>query len=401
MDKRTDAELVRLARSGNKNAFGQLIERYQQMTRRIALGMVANDQVAKELAQEAMLQAYLSLDHLRDEARFKSWLYGIVLNVCRSYIRDQKIDYFSWEAMMGGVRFEVIHFSSLAPDPQEAAEERELHHLVLKAVNALSPKNRAATLLFYYEQLSLPEIAAILDVSVTAVKGRLHKSRKQLRERLLPLYLEISHTEQRRKTMVKVTIADIVVKKYEQEDEGKQREHYIIMLLDEAGQRTLPIWVGPFEGWSIAIGLRKVSTRRPVTFNFIASLLEAVEVELEEVRVEALRDDTFYGVAKVRNGDRVQEVDARPSDAIALAVLTGSPIYVADEVMKMAGVDVSREMAQGPKLGHGLDGIVQEIEEKTAVEIKRCEEKLKEEMREGKTRQAQQEIIALVFGGEV
>ena len=401
MDKSTDAELVRLARSGDKNAFGQLIERYQQMTRRIALGMVANDQVAKELAQEAMLQAYLSLNHLRDERRFKSWLYGIVLNVCRSYIRDQKIDYFSWEAMRGGVRFETIHFSSLAPDPQEAAEERELHYLVLKAVNALSPKNRAATLLFYYEQLSLPEIAAILDVSVTAVKGRLHKSRKQLRERLLPLYLEINHLKQRRKTMVKVTIADVVAKKYEETEDGKQREHHIIVLLDEAGQRVLPIWVGPFEGQTIAMGLHGLTTSRPMTFNFMASLLEAVDVELEEVRVEALKDETFYSVARLRNGDRVQEIDARPSDAIALAVRTGSPIYVADEVMKMAGVDVSKEMAQEPKLGQGLDGIVKEIEEKIGAEMKRCKEKMREERYEVTTKQANQEIMALVFGGEM
>jgi RNA polymerase sigma factor (sigma-70 family) len=397
VEKQTDAGLVALARSGDKRAFGQLIERYQQMSKRVALGMVANEQVAKELAQEAMLQAYLSLNHLRDEGRFKSWLYGIVLNVCRSYLRDQKIDYFSWEAMRGGVRFEAIGFSSLAPDPQEAAETRELHQLVLKAVNGLSPKNRAATLLFYYEQLSLTEIAAILDVSVTAVKGRLHKSRKQLRERLLPLYFERSQTEQRRKTMVKVTIADVVVKRYEETEEGKQREHYIIVLLDEVGQRALPIWVGPFEGQTIAMGIRELSTARPMTFNFMATLLEAAEVELEEVRVEALRDDTFYGVAKVRHGDRVQEVDARPSDAIALAVRTGSPIYVADEVMKTAGVDVSKEMAQGAKLGQGLDEIAQELEEKIAAEMEWCQEKLREEKREDKTKQMQQEIISLVF----
>jgi RNA polymerase sigma factor (sigma-70 family) len=397
VEKQTDAGLVALARSGDKRAFGQLIERYQQMSKRVALGMVANEQVAKELAQEAMLQAYLSLNHLRDEGRFKSWLYGIVLNVCRSYLRDQKIDYFSWEAMRGGVRFEAIGFSSLAPDPQEAAETRELHQLVLKAVNALSPKNRTATLLFYYEQLSLQEIAAILDVSVTAVKGRLHKSRKQLRERLLPLYFERSQTEQRRKTMVKVTIADVVVKRYEETEEGKQREHYIIVLLDEVGQRALPIWVGPFEGQTIAMGIRELSTARPMTFNFMATLLEAAEVELEEVRVEALRDDTFYGVAKVRHGDRVQEVDARPSDAIALAVRTESPIYVADEVMKTAGVDVSKEMAQGAKLGQGLDEIAQELEEKIAAEMEWCQEKLREEKRGDKTKQMQQEIISLVF----
>jgi RNA polymerase sigma-70 factor (ECF subfamily) len=81
MDKQADAELVALARSGDKNAFGHLIERYQPMVQRLAWSMVANENIAKELAQEAILQAYLSLEHLRDDHRFKSWFYSIVLNV--------------------------------------------------------------------------------------------------------------------------------------------------------------------------------------------------------------------------------------------------------------------------------------------------------------------------------
>ena len=95
MTNNTDTELVALARTGDKDAFGQLIERHQQMVRRIALGLVADEEIARELAQEAILQAYLSLDHLRDNTRFKSWLYSIALNVCRGYIRDQKTNPFS------------------------------------------------------------------------------------------------------------------------------------------------------------------------------------------------------------------------------------------------------------------------------------------------------------------
>lgn len=94
--EKTDAELVALARSGDKDAFGQLIERYQLLVKRIAIGMVANDDIAQDLVQEAMLQAYLSLNHLQEDGRFKNWLYGIVLNVCRSYIRDQKAVFFLW-----------------------------------------------------------------------------------------------------------------------------------------------------------------------------------------------------------------------------------------------------------------------------------------------------------------
>ena len=75
MHEKSDAQLVVLAREGDKNAFGYLARRYQSMAERIAMGMVANGFLAQELAQEAILQAYLSLDHLRVNDRFKSWLY--------------------------------------------------------------------------------------------------------------------------------------------------------------------------------------------------------------------------------------------------------------------------------------------------------------------------------------
>ncbi len=90
MEERTDASLVARARCGDKQAFGEMIERYQTMAQILTMRLVGNVDIARELAQEAMLQAYLSLDHLRDDARFKSWFYGIILNVCRNYLREQK-----------------------------------------------------------------------------------------------------------------------------------------------------------------------------------------------------------------------------------------------------------------------------------------------------------------------
>jgi RNA polymerase sigma factor (sigma-70 family) len=176
VDLRTDAALVALARRGDKNSFGELLARYQPLARQVALGFIRDEELAGELAQEAMLQAYLSLDHLRDDARFASWLYGIVLNVCRTHVRNQKATYLWLDAV-----FDSLPFSGMLPTPQEVAEERELHTMVQRAINALSPQNRAATLLFYYDELSLQEIAARLGISISAVKGRLHKSRKQLR----------------------------------------------------------------------------------------------------------------------------------------------------------------------------------------------------------------------------
>jgi RNA polymerase sigma factor (sigma-70 family) len=333
MTNKADSELVALARSGDKDAFGQLIERYQQMVRHIALGMVAHEEIARELAQEAILQAYLSLDHLRDISRFKSWLYGIVLNVCRSYIRDQKINPYSLEAMMGGMYRDMLYYPSPVIDPEEIVEQRELHTIVLQAVQELSPKDRAATLLFYYEQLSMREIAAILGVSITAVKGRLHRARELLRERLLLVYADTEHksaTRDRSKTMAQVKVATVI--------ENTEIKQNAIILLEETTQRVLTIYVGAPEAMLIAMGHTEIAPTRPMGIHLMINLLRATGIEFEEARIETLKDDVFYAVAKFRNGTAVHELDARPSDAIALAVLLDRPIYVAEEVLAACGI---------------------------------------------------------------
>jgi len=393
-----DTDLVTLARSGDKNAFGRLVERYQQMARHVAACMVDDDDTARELTQEAMLQAYLSLSHLRDDAAFRSWLYGIVLNVCRSYLRDQKT-VLSWQDLAGGVRFYDLDFSDVVLDPQWAVEERELHHKVLEAVKTLPPGSQAATRLFYYKQLSLQEIAAILNISVTAVKGRLHKARQRLREQLSAWYPESEQVlmEQRRKAMVKVTIADVVKHELPGEQPGHLRTHYIIVLLDEAGRRVLPIWVGPWEGESLAIGLRRYSTARPMTFEFLHKLLEVIGVKIDEVRVEALIEDTFYAVVRLRNGDTVQELDARPSDALALAARACSPIFAAEEVLTRAGEGIPAELASVPH-GKGLDDIMRGLEERMRQAASCRRQPTPEEM--DKFHKIQQELVAFVFGGE-
>ncbi len=180
MQQKTDGELVVLARGGDKQAFGELLQRYQQMAQHIARNMVGQEEIARELAQEALLAAYLSLHQLRENTRFKSWLYSIVLNVCRSYLRRQKGNTCSLEALVGGTRSDTLASPDAWIDPQEVVEEQELHRLVLQAVRGLSPKERIATLLFYYEQFSIHEIATMLHISETAVKSRLFQARKRL-----------------------------------------------------------------------------------------------------------------------------------------------------------------------------------------------------------------------------
>ncbi len=392
MGDKTDIELVTLAREGDKDAFGLLVQRYQMTAQRLAMRLVAKEDSAQELAQEAMLQAYLSLDHLRDSARFKSWLCGIVLNVCRSHLRDREITFFSLEAIMEGLQFYAVPLFSIPVTPEKIAEDRELHRIVLDAINMLTSKDRDAMLLFYYAQLSLQEIAVFLDISVGAVKVRLHRARRRFKANLLAQHPEIMPRAKRRKAMIKVTIAD-VVKQERKEEEGRTYAQYVIVLQDEAGKRALPIWMGSHEGEIIAIGLNEFSTLRPLTFNFFVSLLQAINAEVEQVRIETLKENIFYAVVKIRCGKNISELDARPSDAIALAVLTGSPIFVAENVLERAGADIPLAARVVPER-KGVESILREIGE-----IQRqAQAQLRRGISPKEYAKARDEIMATVFG---
>ncbi|HEY1349506.1 MAG TPA: bifunctional nuclease domain-containing protein [Ktedonobacteraceae bacterium] len=334
-----DGELVRLARSGHKEAFGELIERYQPMVRRLAFGVSAQEDWVQEVSQEAFLAAYLSLEQLREPERFKAWLYSIVLNVARALLKERKQNPLSLENLMGGLSGEFFPLAEAFVDPQEVVEEQELHRLLLEAVQALSPRERVATLLFYYKQLSLQEIAAVLGISLTAVKSRLFKARAHLRRQLLPgahLAPARSRTE-RKRTMVKVVVH--AVRKHPHTDQR------IVVLKDEATQRYLLIWIAQMEALAIALGLTGITPPRPMPIHFLASVLKATGVHLEGVRIVALRNEIFYAVATVRNGEQLSDLDARPSDALGLAILMGSPIFVAPDVLEQHGVTLPEGQA--------------------------------------------------------
>jgi RNA polymerase sigma factor (sigma-70 family) len=325
MEQITDAELIAKVSQGDKEAFAQLVERYQQMVGHIAKKMIADEWIAHELAQEGILQAYLSLDHLRDASRFKSWLYGITLNICRSYLQDQKMQILSLETIMGGVRSNILTNIGDTVDPQTIAEAHDLQSLVLDAIDELSTSDKEATLLFYYEQLTLQEIASLSGVSVGAIKGRLHRARKQLHERLSMEYVPERRKEQKKMNLNQVTIETV--------KEHPQTRQCFVVLKDDHDAR-LVIFIGRPGALTIAAGLTEISPPRPMTAHLMASLFEVTGIQLKEVRIEACKDDIFYAVIIVVNGKKEYDLDARTSDALALAILLKRPIFVADTLMQ-------------------------------------------------------------------
>ena len=108
----------------------------------------------------------------------------------------------------------------------------------------------------------------------------------------------------------------------------------IVVLKDVASETVMPIWVGIFEANAIAIEIEKVAVSRPMTHDLTRNLIRHLNARLERVVISELKDDTFFAVLWLRQGDQPLVIDARPSDAIALALRSDCPIYVAEEVMQ-------------------------------------------------------------------
>jgi hypothetical protein len=112
-----------------------------------------------------------------------------------------------------------------------------------------------------------------------------------------------------------------------------------IVLLENKEEKVLPIYIGGSEAFSIQTALDKVPYPRPLTHDLLISMMEGLNSKIEKVLIDDLDDGVFFArIIVSRNGDEI-EFDARPSDSLALAVRTKSPIYVSKNVMKEASVD--------------------------------------------------------------
>ena len=114
----------------------------------------------------------------------------------------------------------------------------------------------------------------------------------------------------------------------------------IVLLREVDGERYLPIWIGAVEATAIAFAQQGVVPARPLTHDLLRDVLEALGRELEQVRITELKDGVFYAELIFNDG---VEVSARPSDAIALALRTSSPIFGAEPVLEEAGITIPDE----------------------------------------------------------
>ncbi len=296
-----DAELVRRARGGDRDAFAALVARHHATLVRCCRRLVGAD-AALDAAQDAVVTALLSLDRLRRPESFGPWLIGIGLNAARAQVR-------------GTVPLTPAQVRGTVPlTPEEAVEQAEIAEGVRAAIAELPQGQREAVTLYYLAGLTQAEAAAHLGIPPGAVKTRLHKARASLRTRLQPLRRE-------RAMQVQMQVTDV----------RRAGDKHILMLAGDG--QELKIWVGAPEATAIAVLLEDVELPRPMTHHLTASLLAATGAAIREVRVSRLAEHTFYADIVLADGT---SVDARPSDAIALALVAGAPLLVDGAVLDAA-----------------------------------------------------------------
>ena len=114
---------------------------------------------------------------------------------------------------------------------------------------------------------------------------------------------------------------------------------FVVILKDETGKKWLPIWVGHYEAKMISLALEKVKPVRPLSHDLIKNILDSLGVVVTRVVICNINDNTYFALVILKTNQTVKEIDARPSDAIALALRASAPIYVTEEVLNKASTE--------------------------------------------------------------
>ena len=318
---RSDADLVVASQHGSKNAFGALVGRHRPMALVLVRRLLHDDDLVADAMQEATVAALVGLERLRSPERFGAWYAGIALNMARRWLRSPSVEPLSTEVVDGG------------PRPDEQVEATEVAARVRGAVAALAPGQRAAVLAFYWQGLTHAEAALELGTTPAAVKARLHQARAALAPQVSTA-LEIREEVRAMASAHESTWVEAEIIEVRRSEGGDPlRRPHVVVLQERGGTRRFPIYTGEPEAIALACSLESAEMPRPMTYQLAANLLAATQSRVTEVRITKLAESTFYAVVVLHAPTGPAEVDARPSDALNLAVVSGAPIRVATHLL--------------------------------------------------------------------
>jgi RNA polymerase sigma-70 factor (ECF subfamily) len=359
----SDAALVARTLAGDRSAFEHLVERHRPQAVRLAARLLDDGAEAEDAAQEASLAAFHNLARLRQPERFAAWWFATVLNLARMRLRTRRPSVALESAGYEG------HAGAESPaTPETLAEARELTARVADAISELPAAQRAAVRGFYWDGLSLAELSAQAGVPVGTIKARLSRARDRLRGALageVETAASLGRAEEETH-MLSVTVHDVLgwMPPGNTDYWAIDPVRRVVLLSTGEPDRLVPIFMGGYEGEAIALGLLGKSLGRPMTFEFTASLLAAAGAVVQHIAVTRLdQNGTFFATVWLRSSDgQVHELDARPSDALALAVRVGAPIFMEGSVLPVANTvplaEVAEWATQTDEQGHSLRSVL-------------------------------------------
>lgn len=184
--KNSDERLVRKAKSGDRNAFGKLVEKYHKKILYLAYDLVGNFTEAQDLAQEAFMKAFDKLSQFQERAQFSTWLYRITVNLAIDWHRKQaRRQVIPLETKLQGQNeAKMVREPALEVQPTSEVEMAELRDTLAVALTQLSHHQRTATVLKYFHQKSSREIAEIMGCNENTVRIHIFRAMANLKKHL-------------------------------------------------------------------------------------------------------------------------------------------------------------------------------------------------------------------------
>ncbi len=345
-DEQDDATLVALVLSGKREAFDALLLRYSASVLRLCAALLGTTQEAQDVAQEATLQAFLGLARLREPSRFGAWFHTIAANLARSALRRHRE--VSLYVLPDDEALQIL-WSHTSPTLEDVIAAHEINDDILTALQALSEVNRQAIVGFYLEGYSYGELAQLLGVSVSTVKGRLFQGRQQLKASLQPLADSVLRPTDRQRKEYIMDAPELTELQIDSLRTLLLTRQRLVILRDPQSERGLPIQLTQAEAdaLSLALDIQRDKDGHPFPQDLSQRLLESLEAQVQQIVVNTLAEQTFYATLTLTQGKRTREVDVRLSDALALAVRTGAPIYATHQLLtKAATLDLTVQSSE-------------------------------------------------------
>jgi RNA polymerase sigma-70 factor (ECF subfamily) len=180
-----EAALLTAAARGDRESFGRIVRGYRERALASAMGLVHNEEDARDLSQEAFVRAWKALDRFHPGRPFYPWFYRILRNVCLNHLeRRGRQREVSLEHL---VEDESVPFRAPGRGPAEQAERAEVAAITRRAIAALPPRQREILTMYHYDEMGYADIAEALEIPIGTVMSRLFHARRALAEALTPL----------------------------------------------------------------------------------------------------------------------------------------------------------------------------------------------------------------------